>query len=202
MSDPVDDVSRRDLLRVTLTTFGVSVVSVEAAQHVHQAVAAEKMPAQTPYKPKRFTAAEYKTLQRLAELIIPADEKSKGALAAGAPEFIDFLASHSPELAAIYMGGIAWLDHQMNKRYSATFVSATQQQQIAMLDLIAFQKNESPELNPGIAFFTWVRNMTVDAFYTSKVGMDDLGYLGNGAMSEFSVPVAAIQYAVKRSGLT
>jgi len=201
MSDPSGDASRRDLLRITLTTFGVSVVSAEAAQHVHQAVAGEKKTAQGPYKPKRFTASEYKTLQRLADLIIPADDRSQGALAAGAPEFIDFLASQSPELTAIYTGGIAWLDHQMKKRYSNNFVSATPQQQIAMLDQIAFRKNESPELNPGIAFFNWVRNMTVDAFYTSKVGMDDLGYMGNSAMSEFSVPVEAIRYAVKRSGL-
>ena len=71
-----------------------------------------------------------------------------------------------------------------------------------MLDLIAYRKNDSPELGPGIHFFNWVRNMTVDAFYTSKVGMDDLGFMGNGAMAEFSVPVEAIEYAVKRSGLT
>ena len=70
-----------------------------------------------------------------------------------------------------------------------------------MLDLIAYRKNNSPELGTGIQFFTWVRNMTVDAFYTSKAGMDDLGYMGNGAMSEFHVPAEAIEYAVKRSGL-
>jgi gluconate 2-dehydrogenase subunit 3-like protein len=200
MFDPQDAPSRRDLIRITLTTVGAGVVSAEAAQHVHQAVTTEKKTA--PYKPKRFTAAEYKTLQRLADLIIPADEKSPGALAAGAPEFIDFLASQSDELAAIYTGGIAWLDNQMKKRYAASFVAAKPEQQTAMLDLIAFRKNESPELNPGITFFTWVRNMTVDAFYTSKVGMDDIGYMGNGAMSSFSVPVAAIDYAVKRSGLS
>jgi gluconate 2-dehydrogenase gamma chain len=70
-----------------------------------------------------------------------------------------------------------------------------------MLDLIAYRKNDTPELGPGIAFFTWVRNMTVDAFYTSKAGMDDLGYMGNSAMSEFHVPAEAIDYALKRSGL-
>jgi gluconate 2-dehydrogenase gamma chain len=70
-----------------------------------------------------------------------------------------------------------------------------------MLDLIAFRKNNSEELAPGILFFTWVRNMTVDAFYTSKAGMDDIGYMGNTASSEFHVPAEAIAYAVKRSGL-
>jgi len=72
-----------------LTTFGVSVVSAEAAQHVHNAVNDVKKTAPGAYKPKCFTVSEYKTLQRLADLIVPADEKSKGALDAGAPEFID-----------------------------------------------------------------------------------------------------------------
>ena len=201
MSEQPQDVSRRDVLRITLTTFGVSVVSAEAAQHVHTAVNEVKKTASGPYKPKCFTASEYKTLQRLADLIVPADDRSQGALAAGAPEFIDFLSSQSKELAEIYTGGLAWLDHEMVKRYEAPFVTATPEQQTAILDLIAYRKNDSPELGPGIRFFTWVRNMTVDAFYTSKVGMDDLGFMGNGAMSEFSVPVAAIEYAVKRSGL-
>src|SRR3954453_12527701 len=103
MSDRPVDVSRRDLL-LTLTTFGVSVVSAEAAQHVHNAVGEVKKSA-GPYKPKWFNASEYKTLQRLVETIFPADEPSPGALAAGAPEFIDFLSSQSRELAEIYTGG-------------------------------------------------------------------------------------------------
>jgi gluconate 2-dehydrogenase gamma chain len=199
MSDQTQDVSRRDLLRVTLTTLGVNVVSAEAAQHVHHAVAEVKK--QGAYKPKCFTAHEYKTLEKLADLIIPADERSPGALAGGAPEFIDFLSSQCQELAEIYTGGFAWLDHEMNKRYSASFVDAKPEQQTAMLDLIAYRKNDSRELGPGINFFNWVRNMTVDAFYTSQAGMDDLGFMGNRAMSEFHVPAEAIDYAVKRSGL-
>ena len=102
----------------------------------------------------------------------------------------------------MFTGGLAWLDHEMNRRYSASFVDTSPPQQASLLDLIAYRKNDSPELGPGIRFFTWVRNMTVDAFYTSKIGMDDLGFMGNGAMSEFSVPVSAIEYAVKRSGLS
>jgi len=199
MSEQIQDVSRRDLLRISLTTLGVSVVNAEAAQHVHQVVADVKK--NGAYKPKFFNEHEYQTLEKLADLIIPADEHSPGALAGGAPEFIDFLSSQSPELAEIYTGGLAWLDHQMNKIYSATFIAAAPDQQTAMLDLIAYRKTTTPELAPGIVFFNWVRNMTVDAFYTSKAGMDDLGYMGNGAMSEFHVPAEAIEYALKRSGL-
>ena len=101
MSDP----SRRELLRnigisLTLTGTGVGVVSVEAAQHVHEAVQEQKSAAKGVYKPKCFNSHEYQTLQALASLIIPSDEKSKGALEAGAPEFIDLLAANNAELAA------------------------------------------------------------------------------------------------------
>lgn len=207
MSDQNSDISRRDLLRnigmsVTLTSAGGGVVTLEAAQHVHKAVSDEKAASpKGPYQPKLFTAQEYKTLQRLADLIIPADEHSKGALEAGGPEFIDFLASTNKDLADIYTGGIAWLDNEMKRRYGAPFLSAKPEEQSAMLDLIAYRKNDSPQLAPGIHFFTWIRSMTVDAFYTSKVGMNDIGFMGNAALSKFSVPEEAIQYALKRSPL-
>ncbi|SRR5581483_2064175 len=203
MSKNTPDVSRRDLLRglgvsMTLTTAGVQVVSAQDAGHVHHAVRAEKTE-RGDYKPKCFTAHEYETLRRLAELIMPADEQSGSALDAGAPEFIDFLASRNDELAAIYTGGIAWLDAQMRRRYAKAFVDAEPGQQTAMLDLIAYRRNESPELNPGIQFFTWARNMVVDAYFTSKMGMDYVGFMGNGAVSHFSVPREAVEYALKRS---
>jgi len=204
MSDQNPEVSRRDLIRIgaiTLTALGAGVVSADGAEHVHHVVTAAKKSTQGPYQPKLLTASEYKTLERLCDLIIPADDHSAGALAGDAPEFIDFLCSQSPELAEIYTGGLAWLDHEMNKRYSSGFLAAKPQEQTAMLDLIAYRKNSTPELAPGIQFFSWVRNMTADAFYTSKAGMDDLGFMGNSAMTHFSVPDEAVQYALKRSPL-
>jgi gluconate 2-dehydrogenase gamma chain len=198
------EISRREVLRniglsLTLTTTGVGVLSVQSAQHVHKAVEEEK--AAAPYQLKCFNPREYATLRRLAEIIVPAEEGSGGALEAGAPEFIDLLASGNEELAAIYTGGFAWLDEQMIHRYTATFLDARPEQQAAMLDLMAYRKNESPELGPGIRFFTWARNMTVDAFFTSKIGWEYLGYMGNQAMSQFSVPAEAVEYALKRSPL-
>jgi|SRR5581483_4855308 len=198
------EVSRRELLRaigasLALGAAGADLLSAQDAAHVHQMAAAAK--AKGDYRPKCFNAHEYATLRRLAELIVPPEEHSKGALEAGAPEFIDLLASSNDELAAIYTGGMFWLDEQMKHRYQATFFAAKPHEQTAMLDLIAYRKNEAanPELGPGIRFFTWARNMVVDAYYTSKVGMDDLGFVGNGAMASFSVPDEALQYVLKRS---
>lgn len=195
MSNP----TRRDLLRNAAIAASLGAIPAEAAQHVHQAASEDKQAAGGVYKPKLFNAHEYKTIQRLADMIVPADDVSKGALEAGAPEFIDTLASVSDELAAIYTGGIAWLDREMQRRYGAVFAGAKPEQQTAMLDLIAYRKNDSPELGPGIRFFDWIRKMTVDAFYTSKIGIADIGYKGNVGMTKFQVPVAAIDHAMKRS---
>ena len=70
-----------------------------------------------------------------------------------------------------------------------------------MLDLIAYRRNETPELAPGIEFFTWARRMTVDAFYTSEIGIRDIDYRGNSAMASYPSPTEAIAYALKRTGI-
>lgn len=194
----MSDLSRRDLLRgIALSATTLGGVTLEAAQLVHGIAADEK--AAGAYKPKGFTSHEFRTLQKLADYIIPADDHSPGAVEAGAPEFIDLLASQNQELAAIYTGGIGWLDRSMERLYNANFLSAKPEQQTAMLDLISYRKNQSPQLGPGIRFFDWTRRMVVDAFYTSPVGVKDLGYMGNTAVARFEVPQEAIDYALKRS---
>jgi hypothetical protein len=198
-------VSRRDLLRnlgisAALATSGAGLVSAQVAQHVHDAVAQEKSAADKgEYAPKCFTAHEFKTLRRLSDLIIPADDHSAGALEAGAADWIDYMASNSGELAQIFTGGFGWLDHHMQQHHGTDFIDAKPGEQTAVLDVIAFKKNETPENAAGIHFFAWLRNLVTDAYYTSPIGTKDLGYMGNTAVSEFHVPEEALQYALKRS---
>jgi gluconate 2-dehydrogenase gamma chain len=194
----MSEVSRRDLLKNIALSATLGGLSLEAAQHVHGLATQEKV-STGAYKPKGLNAHEYATLQKLADFIIPSDERSPGATAAGAPEFIDLLASQNPQMLAIYTGGIAWLDYTMQRRYTSDFVSAKPEQQIALLDLIAYRKNESAELGPGIHFFEWARRMVVDAYYTSPIGIKEVGYMGNTAVSKFEVPQEAVDYALKRS---
>lgn len=193
--------SRRSVLRALAAAALTGPLPLKAAQHVHHQTAQAKRKADGAYKPKLFNEHEWATLRLLSDYIIPQDEVSPGALAAGAPEYIDLLASHNQELAALYTGGLAWIDRQMEKRYGAPFVKAGRDAQRALLDLIAYRKNDSPELRPGIRFFDWLRRMVVDAFYTSPVGIKDLGYLGNKGAAQFVVPAESLQYALKRSGL-
>jgi len=202
----MSSVSRRDLLRSIGTSLamgvaGEYVLAAQDVQHVHEAVAQERA-VQKKYTPKGLDAHEYATLQRLSDLIIPADEHSPGALATNAADFLDFLCSGSDDMKRIYTGGLFWLDEAMKHRYEGkTFLEASPQQQTAMLDLIAYRENrrQDAQLGPGIDFFTWARKMVADAYYTHPLGVKDLGYMGNTAVAHFSVPQEAIDYAVKRS---
>jgi hypothetical protein len=199
MSNPLE-FSRRDLL--ARLAAGVSLVTAADAQHVHESVSQEKAAQKGAYKPKALNAHEYATLQHLSDLIIPADDRSPGALAAGAAEFIDFLCGASDEMRDIYTGGLLWLDDAMQHRYEGrTFLEAAPAQQTAMLDLIAYRKNQSPALNAGIQFFAFCRRMVADAYYTTPIGYKEVGYMGNSGMQQFSVPKEAVEYALKRSGL-
>ena len=199
MSNLIDDVSRRELFRIVgqsmvLTTAGVGVLEPALAQHVHVALADAKSLSGGPnYAPKAFTKHQFATLRHLAELIMP------GATDSGAAEYIDFLSSRNTDLAAIFNGGFIWLDLYMTNKYGADFLAAKPAQQTEVLDKLAYRANRTPEVAGGVQFWTWTRNMVVDAYYTSPVGVKDVGFMGNGAMSEFSVPKEAVEYVMKRS---
>jgi gluconate 2-dehydrogenase gamma chain len=190
----MSEITRRDLIRDAAAAAALGPLTAEAAQHVHQAVAEAKPPAGV-YKPKLLKAHEYRTLEVLTEIVVP------GARKAGAPAFIDVLCGGSDEMAAIYTGGLAWLDRTAERRFGVRFADANRADQTALLDLIAHRKNESAELAAGVRFFDWVRRMTVDAYYTSPDGVKELGYKGNVGMTDFKVPQEAIDYALKKSGL-
>jgi gluconate 2-dehydrogenase gamma chain len=195
----MENTSRRELFRIiggslVLSAAGSGILSPALAQHVHAEVAAVKSLSAGPnYVPKKFTRHNFLTLKTLGDIIIP------GASDAGAAEFIDFLSSHNDELAAIFNGGFGWLDNYMQKTYGADFLNATSAQQTELLDKLAYEKNRTPEAAAGVHFWTWTRNMVVDAYYTSPAGVKDIGYMGNGAMKVFSVPQEAVDYAIKRS---
>jgi gluconate 2-dehydrogenase gamma chain len=187
-----ESINRRDILRTL--AFGAAagsvlqVIPAEAAAYVHQMVHKEKAAtAAGKYEPKYFSAHQYETLTALCDTIIPKDEKSGGAVEAGAPEFIDLLTSENEKYQLKLGGGLFWLDNFSTDRYGHLYLECTPEQKKEILDLIAFRKNakQDPTLSPGVAFFVFLRNLTCDGFYTSKIGIDDLQYIGNTAQREF-----------------
>jgi len=179
-------ISRRDVLK-TLAVGAASgsvlrVIPLEAAEMTHRMVQKEKTAAAAgKYAPKYFAAKQYETLTSLCDAIIPRDQKSGGAVEAGAPEFIDLLTSENPEFQLKLGGGLMWLDGYAVDHYGKTYLDCSADQRKEILDLIAYRKNAkaNPELQPGVSFFAFLRNMTCDGFYTSKIGIEDLEYVGN-----------------------
>jgi len=183
-------ISRRDILKsLTVTAVGGSVLRViplQAAEYAHRMVQAEKAAAAT-YTPKFFSAHAYKTLQSLCNSIIPPDAEAKGALEAGAPEFIDLLTSENPEYQVALGGGLMWLDNTCIDRYEKAYLDCTPEQQKEILDQIAYRKNalKDPSLGQGVEFFSFLRKLTADGFFTSEIGINYLGYIGNTYVDEF-----------------
>ena len=138
-------ISRRDILKsLTITAVTGSVLRViplEAAEYAHRMVQAEKAAAPgQPYAPKFFSAQAYKTLQTLCQTIIPSDEDAKGAIEAGAPEFIDLITSENQEYQVALGGGLMWLDNTCIDRYGKVYLDCAPEQQKEILDLIAYRK--------------------------------------------------------------
>jgi hypothetical protein len=184
--------SRRDVLKNL--ALGVSaesalrIVPLEAAEHAHHLVREERT--QAPggaYTPKFFPTHSYQTLRSLCQTIIPADPEAGGALEAGAPEFIDLLTSENPGYQLTLGGGLAWLDSVCTDRYGKVYLECAAAEQKEVLDQIAYRDHarQDPGLGPGVKFFSLLRDLTTDGFFTSQIGIKYLEYIGNTYLAEF-----------------
>jgi gluconate 2-dehydrogenase gamma chain len=181
---------RRDSLKaLSLTGFGLAVGPVEAAVPAPPDVKPLKIPGgRQKFEAERdaklmsekfFTPHELQTVTVLSDIIIPADERSGSASQAGVPAFIEFMMKDQPQNQTPMRGGIRWLDNTCKKRYSKPFVECTKAQQIDMVDQIAYPKLAKPDMTQGASFFSMMRNLTATGFYTSQMGIKDIGYVGN-----------------------
>lgn len=144
-----------------------------------------------------FTEHEMATITLLADIIIPKDEVSGSASEAKVPEFIEFIVKDMPNHQVPMKGGLRWLDMQCLKRYEKAFKDCSHQQQIVLVDMIAYPKKANPEMSQGVKFFSLMRDLTATGFYTSEIGVKDIGYAGNKATQWNGVPDEVLkQYKV------
>lgn len=178
-------VKRRDVLRA------IGVIPAAALISSGPAKAADGMampvPAAHAYQRKVLDEHEWKTVTVLSDIIIPADEKSGSATQAGVPEFIDdWLEFRGGELLAQIRGGLTWLDMECNRHYHHDFIDCSEAEKKQILDRIAYPKTAAPEDSNGVAFFNHLRDLVVGGFFSSKMGVEDLPYLGNQMLSEWN----------------
>jgi len=128
-----------------------------------------------------FTNHEFETVRQLANMVIPADERSGNAEDAGVPEFIDFMMLDRPENQTPMRGGLNWLDVQCRRFFDNNFINCTDQQKKEMLDKIAYPDEAAPEMQAGVNFFNSFRDLVAAGFWSSKMGIEDIGYIGNKA---------------------
>jgi gluconate 2-dehydrogenase gamma chain len=126
-----------------------------------------------------FTPQEMATITILGDIIIPKDDVSGSASEAGVPDFIEFIVKDMPQHQTPMRGGLRWLDLESTKRFQKAFKDCSKEQQIAIVDDIAYPEKAKPEMKQGVAFFTLMRNLTSTGFYTSETGVKDVGYMGN-----------------------
>jgi hypothetical protein len=204
-------IGRRSALKAmavaaAVPVFGTIETSEERLLHAREAaeraVLAEMQGA--AYVPKFFTRHEYETVRAIVDYIIPRDERSGSATDAGVPQFMDFVLSDqtpppgppnptrrfyvAPTPAQVNVrGGLAWLDRECATRFGTgkTFLTSTDAQRRQVLDDIAWPEKAKPELSHGVAFFNRMRDMTASGFFSSKMGVQDLRYMGNVIMAKW-----------------
>ncbi len=147
-----------------------------------------------------FTTHELATIAVLSDIIIPKDGISGSATEAGVPDFIEFIVKDMPQHQTPMRGGLRWLDMECFERFQKAFKDCDAKQQIEMVDEIAYPEKAKPEMKRGVAFFNLMRNLTASGFYTSQIGVKDLGYAGNTPNQWNGVPDDVLkQYSVSYS---
>lgn len=201
---------RRDTLKaltLSIGSLGMAVGPVEAAVPAPEPKPVLKVPGgRQPFEAERdaklmaetfFTPAELKTVTVLGDIILPADAKSGSASQAGVPAFIEFTMKDQPSYQTPIRGGLRWLDNKCRSRYGQAFAACTKEQQIDMVEQIAYPEKVKPDMAQGAAFFSQMRNLVVTGFYTSKMGIADLGYVGNVPNNWEGVPADVLaQYGL------
>jgi hypothetical protein len=182
-------ISRREALTI-LGASSAAAVLVWTPAEAEQASARAQQPAPAAggapaFKPKFFTAHEYATVTILVDLIIPKDERSGSATDAGVPQFMDFMMIDQPRRQVAMRGGLALIDRLTTDRVGTPFTRATDAGRRQVLDEIAYSSNPDRGLSQAIAFFNSFRDLTASGFWSTKMGIADLGYQGNVFVAEW-----------------
>lgn len=186
---------RRDALKligfmVAAPTFSVA-CSSEDVERVTGPETTTTAPDPETYERKLLTDHEFETVRMLVDWIIPADDRSGSATDAGVPEFIDFILTDEKlrdreEAQTSFRGGLAWVDYECLERFNAPFVECNQAQQKELIEAVAWPEQAEPRMKPGVTFFNSLRDLTASGFFSSKMGVEDLQYMGNKYVQEWT----------------
>ena len=185
------DVTRRNLIQILSAAPAIAEAEAQT-QAGHEHATSQPAPSKpAAYQRKIFTEKEWRTVRVLCDLIIPADERSGSATQAGVPEFIDdWIDFRKKEdgtdaLESQVRGGLSWVDQEAARLFGKDFATASAAQQKQILDRVAWPAKAAAEDRRWVSWFNRFRDLTVSGFFSSKVGVADLPYLGNRAVAEW-----------------
>ncbi len=192
------EMSRREavglLALVPLAALAWSGAEVEQAALLARDALEATRTSGTEFAPRFFTPQEWRTVRLLADLVIPRDERSGSATDAGVPEFMDFMMMDRTRLQKRFRAGLEWLDAESGRRFGKSFVGAAPSQRTSILDDIAWPKKAPVEMKDGVAFFNSFRDLAASGFWSSRMGVKDLQYMGNVTVMEWKgCPEAALR---------
>jgi hypothetical protein len=172
------DFSRREMLGF----LGLAVMSGAfgcTSDGVERAARKARETAHGPFTPEFFTEPELRTVRLLADIVIPKDERSGSAGDAKVAEFMDHIMVAYPSSGEQMRKGLAWLDAESTRRHQKPFADLAEAERIAIVDAIAWPKKAAAEMKEGVDFFNNFRNLTATGFWSSRIGVEDLRYIGN-----------------------
>jgi hypothetical protein len=199
----MSDMNRREALQNLLAIPAGLAIAPDALDHAaahaqaaleqehgahEQGAPAQGAAAQQPrpaYRPKQFTTDEWRLVRLLVNYVIPRDARSGSAIDAGVPEFMDFMLGENAGMRTWMKNGLGWMNAECRNRFKKGFVSCSDAQRREVLDAIAFPKKAAAEMKPGVDFFNSFRNLTASGFFSSRIGIADLGYIGNRPVAKW-----------------
>jgi len=184
---------RRENLKVLLTgtvatgyllTTGCSPEDTKKAQEIIGSFSYGRTPEETLVNEKLmadtfFTEREKSMVSIIADIIIPKDDVSGSATESGVPDFIEFMMKDYPKFQLPIRGGLMWLDNLSQATYEKSFLDIREEEKITLIDKIAYPDMADIDMKFGVNFFNLMRNLTCTGFFTSQIGIKDIGYVGN-----------------------
>lgn len=187
-TETASGVSRRDVLKAAalapLAYIPFADADAEFAAH-HAMAALRGQAAGVPYVPKYFHADEWKQMRVMVDMIIPKDEHSGSATDAGVPEFMDFICVEYPNYQTWVRDALHWFDALAYDSYHKNFVNCTDAERRELFDQVAWPAKAKQEMRAGVQYFNQLRDFTASGFYSSQMGVKDIGYMGNTAVAEW-----------------
>ncbi len=191
--------TRRDALKAAIGAVAIAALPItpadaeRAMRHVDAALALQRQG--TPYRPKYFTPDEWRQIHIVVDLIIPKDDKSGSATDAGVPQYMDFFCTEYASSYAWMRDALRWFDGFAYRSFGKSFLKITDAQRRQLFDQVAWPAKAKPELREGVNYFNRLRDFTASGFFSSQIGVKDLGYIGNVAVPAWNgCPPAALKH--------